>query len=98
MISEGGVGIDAETLRRHYKASVFSTAIWILVDYVTDMLFQFPESAWATMRDRFDERLTGSGLYSAIIWIDNMLRDWLDDLTPGDVCRQIVAVRPNAAV
>ena len=96
--AQGGVGIDAETLRRHYKASVFSTAIWILVDYVTDMLFQFPESAWATMRDRFDERLTGSGLYSAIIWIDNMLRDWLDDLTPGDVCRQIVAVRPNAAV
>lgn len=87
----GGMALDPETLRFHYKASVYSTAIWIIVDYITDMLFQFSEGDYAGMKDRFDERLTGTGLYSAIIWIDNMLRDWLDDLTPGDACRAIVA-------
>lgn len=87
----GGLALDPETLRFHYKASVFSTAIWIIVDYITDMLFQFSEADYAGMKDRFDERLTGTGIYSAIIWIDNMLRDWLDDLTPGEACRQIVA-------
>ena len=55
------------------------------------MLFQYSEADYAGMKDRYDERLTGTGLYSAIIWIDNMLRDWLDDLTPGEACRQIVA-------
>jgi len=87
----GGILLDAKTLRFHYKASVFSTAIWIIVDYITDMLFQFSEEEYASMKDRFDERLTSTGLYGAIIWIDNMLRDWLDDLTPGDACRAIVA-------
>ncbi|MBU6392981.1 MAG: hypothetical protein KGQ75_00245 [Sphingomonadales bacterium] len=87
----GGIELSAEKLRFHYKASVFSTAIWIIVDYITDMLFQFPEESWAAMANRFDDQLTGTGLYSAIIWIDNMLRDWLDDLTPGEACRRIVA-------
>lgn len=87
----GGQTLSPEVLRFHYKASVFSTAIWIIVDYITDMLFQISEEDYAGMTDRFDDRLTGSGLYSAIIWIDNMLRDWLDDLTPGEACRRIVA-------
>ena len=86
-----GIALDPAMLRFHYKASVFSTAIWIIVDYITDMLFQYSEADYAGMKDRYDERLTGTGLYSAIIWIDNMLRDWLDDLTPGEACRQIVA-------
>jgi hypothetical protein len=43
------------------------------------------------MEDRFDSQLQESGLSSAIIWVDNMLREWCEDLTPGDVCRQIVA-------
>jgi len=86
-----GLELDPETLQFHYKASVFSTAIWIIVDYVTDMLFQFSDEDYAGMKDRYDERLTSTGLYSAIIWIDNMLRDWLDDLTPGAACRRIVA-------
>jgi len=86
----GGLDLDPITLRLHYKASIFSTAIWIIVDYITDILFQFSDEEYAGMKDRFDERLTGGGLYSAIIWIDNMLRDWLDDMTPGDVCRRIV--------
>lgn len=86
-----GIALDPAMLRFHYKASVFSTAIWIIVDYITDMLFQYSEADYAGMKDRYDARLTETGLYSAIIWIDNMLRDWLDDLTPGEACRQIVA-------
>ena len=93
----GGIALDAETVRFHYKASVFSTAIWIIVDYITDMLFQFSEEEYAGMNDRHDARLTSTGLYSAIIWIDNMLRDWLDDLTPGAACRQIVAQQTTLA-
>lgn len=92
----GGLALDAETLRFHYKASVYSTAIWIIVDYITDMLFQFSEEDYAGMKNRHDERLTGTGLYSAIIWIDNMLRDWLDDLAPGEACRRIVAGNAQA--
>ncbi len=93
----GGIALDPDTLRFHYKASVFSTAIWIIVDYVTDMLFQFSEDDYASMKDRFDERLTSTGLYSAVIWIDNMLRDWLDDPTPGAVSRRIVGQLQIAA-
>jgi hypothetical protein len=43
------------------------------------------------MKDRFDPRIQESGFASAIIWIDNMLRDWLEPMTPGDACRRIVA-------
>jgi hypothetical protein len=86
----GGLRLDREKLLFHYKASVFSTAICTIIAFVVDMLFQFSEEEYATMVDRFDRRLLDSGLYAAIIWIDNMLRDWLDELTPGDACRRIV--------
>jgi len=43
------------------------------------------------MKDRFDSRLQASGFSSAVIWIDNILREWLDDVTPGEACRRIVA-------
>lgn len=89
---QGGVKLDPDRLMFHYKASLFSTAIWIIVDIITDMMFEFSEVEYASMQDRNDIRLMQSGKRSAIIWIDNMLRDWLDDLTPGDACRQIVAV------
>ena len=87
----GGLALDVDELLFHYKASLFSTAIWIILDILTDMLFQFSEDDYASMKDRFDVRLQESGLCSGIVWIDNILRDWLDELTPGDVCRRIVA-------
>lgn len=86
----GGVRLDPDTLLFHYKASVFSTAISTIISFVVDMLFQFSEEDYASMKDRHDSRLLDNGLYSAIVWIDNMLRDWADEITPGDACRFIV--------
>ncbi len=39
-----------------------------------------------------DPRLLEGGFYSAVVWIENMLQEWLEEVTPGDVCRQIVAL------
>jgi hypothetical protein len=90
---QGGVALDPDELTFHYKASLFSTAIGTIVDIVVDPLFSFSEEDYAGMKDRFDRRLLESGLYAAIIWIDNMLREWLEEVTPGDACRRIVAQR-----
>jgi hypothetical protein len=43
------------------------------------------------MESRMDPQLLEGGFYSAVVWIENMLREWLEDVTPGDACRQIVA-------
>lgn len=88
---QGGVALDPDELLLQYKASVFSTAMWIIVSIVTDALSRFTEDDYKTMPDRFDSRLQESGMCSAIVWIDNMLREWLDAVTPGEVCRRIVA-------
>jgi hypothetical protein len=90
---QGGVALDPDELTFHYKASLFSTAIGTIVDIVVDPLFSFSEEDYAGMKDRFDRRLLESGLYAAIIWIDNTLREWLEEVTPGDACRRIVAQR-----
>lgn len=87
----GGQKLNADELRLQYKASVYSTALFMIVTIIVDALSVFPEDAYASMQDRFDPRLQESGFCSAIVWIDNMLREWLDDLTPGDACREILA-------
>lgn len=89
--AHGGLRLDAEELLFQYKASVYSTAIWMIVTFMVDFLFKFSEQEYKTMKDRFDSRLQESGLSSAIVWIDNMLREWLEEFTPGDACRRIVA-------
>jgi hypothetical protein len=90
---QGGLALDPVELLLQYKASVFSMAIWMIVAVVVDMLFRFSEDDYKTMSNRFDSRLQESGLCSAIVWIDNMLREWRDTVTPGYAFRQIVA--PN---
>lgn len=86
----GGLALDEHELLLQYKASVFSTAICTIVTIIVDVLSRIPEEDYGTMQDRFDPRLQESGLAGAIVWIDNMLRDWLDVITPGDACRRIV--------
>jgi len=88
---KGGMALDPEELLFQYKASVYSTAICTIVTIVVDFLFRFSDEEYKTIRDRFDSRLQESGVSSGIIWIDNMLREWLEDMTPGDACRRIVA-------
>ncbi len=87
----GGPNLDADELLFQYRASIFSTAIGIILSVVVDFLSRFSEEEYRTMKDRFDQRLQASGLCTAIVWIDNILRDWLEDVTPGDACRRIVA-------
>jgi len=87
----GGLKLDLDELLFQYKASLFSTAIWILVGILVNYLPQFSDADYATMKDRYDERLLKSEMVSAIIWIDNILREWLDGMTPGEACRRIVS-------
>lgn len=86
-----GVTLDPQELRLQHKASLYSTAICTIVSIIVDYLEMVPKEAWGSMRDRFDPMLVDSGLIAAVIWVDNMLREWRDELTPGDACRQIVA-------
>jgi len=87
----GGLKLDADELTLQYKASVFSTALGTIVGIIVPYLQRFSDDEYKTMKTRFDERLLQSEMVSAIIWIDNMLREWTDGTTPGDVCRRIVA-------
>lgn len=89
----GGPLLDRNKLRRQYKAAVYLTSLTTIVDIVANLLPGLPEGDYRTMENRFDDRLLDSGLYAAIAWIDDMLREWSDDLTPGDVCRQIVGLQ-----
>jgi hypothetical protein len=91
--AEGGRRLDPVRLLFELKASVFSTAIGTILEVVVGLLDQYTEAEWASMADRFDPRLQndGGGMASAIIWFDNVLRDWTDDPTPGEACRRIVA-------
>ena len=89
--AEGGPSLDAEEIRLQYKASVFPVSIALIIGSCVELLSQFSDEDYATMSDWLDPRLQESGLACLIIWIDNVLRDWLDDLTPGEACRRIVA-------
>jgi len=88
---QGCPPISREKLHFKYKASVYSTSIFMFITILADALQHFPEEYFASMENRMDARLLEGGFYSAVVWIDNMLREWLDDVTPGDACRQIVA-------
>lgn len=87
----GGLKLDADKLLLQYKASVFSTALGTIVGIIVPYLQRFSDDEYKTMKTRFDDRLLQSEMVSAIIWIDNMLREWTEGVTPGDACRQIVA-------
>lgn len=91
--AQGCAPIDRAELHLQYKASIYSTAICMFITILADGLKHFPEGFFAAMENRMDEKLLESGFYSAVVWMDNMLREWLDDLTPGDACRRIVARR-----
>lgn len=86
----GGPALAFDELRLQYKASVFSTGICTIVTIIVDVLAGIPDEQWSAMTDRFDSRLQASGLAGAVGWIDNMLRDWLEDPTPGEACRRLV--------
>jgi len=86
-----GLRLDRKKLVFHYKASVFSTAIWTIVGMLADMLDRFSEEEYKSMDTLLDERLQATHMSVIIAWIDNMLREWLDEVTPGDACRLIVA-------
>ncbi|ANI77701.1 hypothetical protein [Sphingobium sp. EP60837] len=90
--AQGGPSLDRAELHFQYKASVYSTAIFMFITILSEALKDFPEDYFTSMEHRMDPRLLEGGFYSAIVWIDNMLREWLDPLTPGEACRRIVAV------
>jgi len=87
---QGCPPISRDELHLQYKASVYSTAIFMFITILADTLQHFPEDYFESMENRMDPRLLESGFYSAVVWIDNMLREWLEDITPGDACRHIV--------
>lgn len=89
---QGGPLIDREELYFQYKASLYSTAIFMFVTILSDALNYFPEEYFVSLEGRMDPCLLEGGFYSAVVWIENILREWLEEVTPGDVCRQIVAL------
>lgn len=92
-LAEGcGIALDPDELRLQYKASLFSTAIHSIITIVVDACAMIPDDAWTSMPNRFDPLLLDSGMIATVIWIDNILREWRDDITPGDACRQIMAL------
>ena len=91
LADRSGVMLDPSELRIQFKASLYSTAIWMIVDMLPDIFDQIPAEHWSSMKDRTDPLLESSGLLSAIIWVDNILREWCGGMTPGDACREIVA-------
>lgn len=89
--AQGCPPIDRAELHFQYKAAVYSTAICMFITILAEALRHFPEEYFTSMESRMDPRLLEGGFYSAIVWIENMLREWHQDVTPGDVARQIVA-------
>ena len=89
--AKGGLALDQDKLLFQFKAAIFSTAIGTIITAVAIHLPGFPEAEYQTMKDRYDPRLQESGLAAAIVWIDVLLQEWLEDITPGDACRRIVA-------
>ena len=73
------------------RKRALSTAISTILTVVVDLLDQYSDAEWASMADRFDSRLQEGGMASAVLWFDNVLRDWTDDPTPGDACRLLVS-------
>lgn len=93
---KGGPSLSADELLFQYKASLTSTAICTIVAFVVDMMFKFTDEEFASMKDRFDSRLQKTRLAAVVIWVDNILQEWLEDETPGDAWRKIAAQTPSA--
>ena len=91
LAERSGVILDPSELRLQFKASLYSTAIWMILDILPDVFDQIPAEQWSSMKDRTDPFLENSGLISAIIWVDNILREWCGGMTPADACREILA-------
>ena len=87
---QGCPPLERAELHFQYKASIYSTAIFMFITILADTLDYFPEGYFEVMENRMDTQLVEGGFYSAVVWMDNMLREWLEDITPGDACRQIV--------
>ena len=87
-----GVALDVDELTLQCKAGIYSTAICTILTIIVDALSLFPEETYKGMKDIYDDTLQSTGMVAAIIWIDNTLREWLEDVTPGDACRRIVAL------
>ena len=66
----------------------------MILDILPDVFDQIPAEQWSSMKDRTDPFLENSGLISAIIWVDNILREWCGGMTPADACREILARSP----
>lgn len=88
--AEGGPSLDPGELRLQYRAAVLSVSLGLIVGGASTFLSPFTEAEWATMDSWRDERLQQAGTAVAIVWIDNVLRRWLEDPTPGDAWREIV--------
>jgi hypothetical protein len=89
--ARSGVILDPCELRTQFKASLYSTAIWMILDILPDVFDQTPAEHWSNMKDRKDPLLESSGLLPAIIWVDNILREWCGGMTPADACRELLA-------
>lgn len=89
--ARSGVRLDTDTLPLHYKAVILSTAICTILPIVVDLLPRFSDADYRSMADRYDRKLQESGMSSAIIRIDSVLRERLDAVMPGDAWRRIVA-------
>jgi hypothetical protein len=83
--------LDEAELMLHYKASLFSTALCTITTLILDVIDQVPEETFSPMESWRDPWLQESGLAPVVLWIDNMLREWLDALSPGEACRIIVS-------
>jgi hypothetical protein len=68
-----------------------------LLGIIASLLGDVDEAEFATMESLLDPRLQEKGIVSGLVWIDNMLLEWLEGsapggLTPGDACRRIMGL------
>lgn len=86
-----GIQLDRSELKLQYKAALFSTTIEMILTKIIDVLPRFSNEDYGSMHSRYDNRLLETQMCSCIKWIDNLLREWRDEMTPGDACRIILA-------
>lgn len=85
-----GIALDPDEFLLQYRASLFSTAICTMLSVLVNHFGRYSESDYKAFESRHDPRLAEGGFRAAIVWIDNILRDWQEPLTPGDACRRIM--------
>lgn len=91
LAAAGGPALDRGRLLLQYKASLYSTAIWTIVEMLVDHLTLFSDEDWRAMASCRDPRLLDSGFCTVVIWIDNILREWHHGPNPADACRALMA-------